>query len=134
MPPYFATEKESVLVISMTTRGVVARAAVKCGYAVTTVRDVPESVDCLRKRKYRAVLVDLDASDLDPLELVLNVRDFDAAVPIVVMASLWDAANITSLGTQPRTMLVAKSDNVADLSRDLARLPLLEAATGQAAP
>jgi len=117
------TDGEQVLIVSTAVRGAVARAAEGCGFAVDVVRDVSRAVAHLRRRRYRAVLVDLDAADVDSLELVLNVRDFDPVVPIVVIAADWDATNMTTLGAQPGTMLVATPGNVADLSHDLARLP-----------
>ena len=125
------TNRELVLIVSTAVRGTVARAAEGCGFAVDVVRDVSQAVAHLRRRRYRAVLVDLDAADVDSLELVLNVRDFDPTVPIVVMAAVWDATNMTTLGAQPGTMLVAKPGNVADLSDDLARLSLNKITAGQ---
>jgi hypothetical protein len=121
-----ATARGNVLVLSNWPRGVVVQAAERCGFRVDVVRDVSEAVLHLGRRRYRAVLADLDASNVDCLELVLNVRDFDPVVPIAVLASEWNVADLTAIGTQSGTMLVAKSDRVSGMSNELARLPLLD--------
>jgi DNA-binding response OmpR family regulator len=121
-----STVRGNVLVVSNWPRGVVVQAAERCGFSTDVVRDVSEAVLNLGRRRYRAVLADLDRSNVDCLELVLNVRDFDPAVPIAVLASEWVMADLTVIGTQSGTMLVAKSDRVSDMSNELARLPLLE--------
>lgn len=121
-----ATVHGTVLVVSDWPRGVVIQAAERCGLTADVVRDVPEAVRNLGRRRYRAVLADLDKSNVDCLELVLNVRDVDAAVPIVVLASEWVVADLMGIGMQSGTMLIAKSDRVSDMSNELARLPLLE--------
>jgi len=121
-----ATVHGNVLVVSNWPRGVVVQAAERCGLTADVVGDVPEAVLNLGRRRYRAVLADLDRSNVDCLELVLNVRDFDPAVPIAVLASEWVMADLMGIGTQSGTMLVAKSDRVSDMSNELARLPLLK--------
>lgn len=100
------------------------RAALECGLVTDIVRDISQAVGSLRRKRYQAVLADLDASNVDCLELVLNVRDFDRRVPIAVLATEWDAAEMAAVGTQPGLLLVSKSERVAEIANNLARLPL----------
>jgi ActR/RegA family two-component response regulator len=116
-----------VLVVSTSSRGIIARAVRQRGYVPDVARDVAEAVAHLGRQRYRAVIVDLDSSDVDCLELILNVRDFDPSVLVIVMASAWSAANMAAADAQPGTVLVAKSGNVSSVSNVLARLPLLNA-------
>lgn len=126
MASQLETAARKVLVVSNWSRGVVARAAQECGYITDIARDVSEAVVQLGRQRYRAILADMDGSDVDCLELVLNVRDFDQCVPIAVMATDWNAADIAAIGSQPGLLLVAKSDSVTEVTNDLARLSLLE--------
>lgn len=46
-----------------------------------------EAVDTLRHEQIEAILVDTTSAELDALEFVLNVRDINESVPILVVAS-----------------------------------------------
>ena len=55
---------------------------------VPLVRErIDEALDTLRHEQIGGVLVDAASADVDALEFVLNVRDIDSAVPILVTAS-----------------------------------------------
>lgn len=108
MAPDTSNEISSVLVVSESTRGVAARAARQCGFVPDVARDIPEAVACLGRQRYRAVILDLDSSNVDCLELVLNVRDIDSSVLVIVMASAWNAATIATANAHPGIVLVAK--------------------------
>ncbi|MCL4693399.1 MAG: hypothetical protein KJ060_12930 [Candidatus Hydrogenedentes bacterium] len=124
MTPRTQTASRQVLIVSNGPRGIVARAALECGLVTEIVRDISEAIGSLRRKRYQAVLADLDASNVDCLELVLNVRDFDRKVPIAVVATEWDAAEMAAAGTQPGLLLVSKSERVSEIANNLARLPL----------
>jgi hypothetical protein len=56
-----------------------------------------------------AILVDRDQKEVDELELVLNVRDMDAHIPIILIGSTTDEHMDLILSNQPATFIVPKS-------------------------
>jgi hypothetical protein len=75
----------------------------------------------LRSERFAAVLVDRGATDVDALEFVLNVRDINEHVPVVVVGSTGDTDDEEALRAQPRTQVLDRSREraLAELERVL---------------
>ncbi|GEM_PF-1600912 len=54
------------------------------GFEPLVRTSIEDAVKALRRERFAAVLLDRRHASLDPVELVLNVRDLDASVPVVV--------------------------------------------------
>jgi DNA-binding NtrC family response regulator len=56
------------------------------GFTAVYRDGVLAALTALRKDVYAALIIDMDAAQVDPLEAVLNVRDYDAALPVFLVA------------------------------------------------
>ena len=66
-----------------------------------------------------AVLVDRDQKIVDELELVLNVRDLDKEIPILLVGSFRETSVDALLSSRHATFLVRKPINSRSLLGDL---------------
>ncbi len=64
----------------------------------------------LRRTRFNAIIVDREHASFDVLEFVLNVRDFEPSIPIVILAESLDAVSAQALENQPQTLLLEKWD------------------------
>ena len=74
------------------------------------VNNTMEAVQQLRRTRFNAIIIDRDHASFDTLEFVLNVRDFEPSIPIVVLADSLDTASTHALESQPQTLLLEKKD------------------------
>ena len=70
--------------------GALATALLDTGHVPLVRNRIDEALETLRHERIEGILVNASHTDVDVLEFVLNVRDVDEGVPIVVTAS--DAA------------------------------------------
>ena len=73
----------------------------------------------LRHMRASAILVDRDGKKADDLELVLNVRDVDERIPIILVGSPSQRQTEALLWRQPATFLIHKPVNDASLLQEL---------------
>ena len=76
-------------------------------------------LDKLRHEQFGAIVVDQRYANPDVLELVLNVRDIDERIPVVVLGKLSDEAVRKTLASQRQTMVV---EDTADGNKLAGRL------------
>jgi FixJ family two-component response regulator len=81
---------------------------------------VQHSLDKLRHGRFAAVCVDRKRTRADVLEFILNVRDIDAAVPVVVIGSDADERIDRKIMRQDRTVVLPKIKNRDELAEELA--------------
>jgi CheY-like chemotaxis protein len=62
----------------------------------------------LRHVQTTAILVDRNQKEVDELELVLNVRDMDGNIPIILIGSTTDEHMDLVLSNQPATFVISK--------------------------
>ena len=74
------------------------------------VSNTLEAVQQLRRSRFNAIIIDRDCAPFDTLEFVLNVRDFEPSITIVVLADNLDTTNTHALESQPQTLLLEKKD------------------------
>lgn len=73
----------------------------------------------LRHTQASAVLVDRDGKKADDLELVLNIRDVDERIPILLIGSPAERQTETLLWRQPATFLIHKPVSDSSLRKEL---------------
>jgi DNA-binding response OmpR family regulator len=81
-------------------------------------------IHAIRHMQAAAILVDRDQHKADELELVLNVRDLDGKIPIVLIGSSSEEGTDAILSNQPSTFLIRKSTSSRSLAADLRALPI----------
>lgn len=96
----------ALLVLGSVTDRTLVDALFDLGFSPLVRDSMPSALSKLRCERFAAVLVDRDSADIDALEFVLNVRDIDEHVPVVVVGGSLDAgdekalrAHLTHLGT-----------------------------------
>lgn len=76
-----------------------------------------EALDKLRRESFAAIFIERDSGTVDPLEFILNARDFDARTPIFVVGRFGrDQVDRALLQQQGIRLL----DRAADLGEALA--------------
>jgi len=81
--------------------------------------DIESILDKLRHDQFGAVLVDGRYANTDVLELILNVRDVDEQIPVVVLGKLSDEAVRKTLAAQKQTTLVEDAADSGKLAERL---------------
>jgi DNA-binding NtrC family response regulator len=73
------------------------------------------SLEKLRHEKFRAILVDQKFTKADALEFVLNVRDIDEKIPVIVIGDGTDEKVVQKIAKQENTRVfgeVASADEL----------------------
>jgi DNA-binding NtrC family response regulator len=76
----------------------------------------------LRHENYAAIVVDSRNANIDVLELVLNVRDIDGQIPVVVLGKLNDQAVRRTLESQKQATVIENTRDWKKLEEDLAQI------------
>jgi CheY-like chemotaxis protein len=80
------------------------------------------ALDKLRHERFELVLIDRQSARVDVLELVLNVRDLDRNIPIVVVGRSHDPAEERSLRSQKHVFVIEQPGDREALVRTVERL------------
>jgi hypothetical protein len=83
---------------------------------------MPGALERLRRGRLAAVLIDRGFTRVDPLEFILNVRDIEAAVPVVVIGSANDEFVDRQIRRQRCTAVVDGVRNMDLLAEELVRV------------
>jgi DNA-binding NtrC family response regulator len=114
-----AERNRNVLVLGSERNEAFAQVLHEIKLAPTFVRTLEGVVHALRHMKATAVLVDRNQGGADELELVLNVRDLDPEIPIILIGSTREGRADEILSSQQATYLVRKPMNSKSLAGDL---------------
>ena len=76
--------RKSVLLVSSGKNKALIEALLDRGVEILVRSAVLSALQALRRQDVAAVAIDLNHTELDLLELILNIRDLDAAVPVVL--------------------------------------------------
>ncbi len=91
------------------------------GFAPQVWGSMQHSLDKLRHEKFAAILVDLKFTHADVLEFILNVRDIDKEVPVVVVGTVEDERIDRTIVKQARTRVLTEIENRDRFVEKLAR-------------
>ena len=118
-----------VLVVASHLHQSVKQALAGAGIEANTANTLPQTLHQLRRGSYDAVLIDARRTMLDALELVLNIRDVDAAAPIIVYGAPAHDANGRALRGQPNLTCIERG-RVEQLARHISQLEAGQAVGG----
>jgi DNA-binding NtrC family response regulator len=121
-----AAEERSVLVLGSDRNKVFVQTLRELKLVPTFVGSLEGVVHGLRHMQAAAILVDSDHRGADDLELVLNVRDLDPEVPILLVGSSREERAERILSTRKNTFLIRKATRSRSLADEIR--PLLEPA------
>jgi hypothetical protein len=86
------------------------------GFRPVVRRSMREALDKIRHEAFVGIVVERDGVDVDVLEFVLNVRDYDADTRILVVG---DPRTDRVLASMDRTFNVGQVNSISDLKREL---------------
>jgi CheY-like chemotaxis protein len=117
-----AAKKYPVLVLGCDRDGSFTKTLSDFRFSPTFLRSTEAVLHALRHTQAKAILVDRDQKAADELELVLNVRDMDEEIPIILIGSSTDERTERILMSLPATLLIDKPIRDTSLGRELIRL------------
>ena len=85
-------------------------------------RNIPQALDKLRHEHFAMIVVDRSHTDVDVLEFILNVRDIDGEIPIVVIGQSDDTLDDQILRAQPRTFVSGQYDSPEHFAREIGQI------------
>lgn len=91
------------------------------GFTPQVWGSMQHSLDKLRHEKFAAILVDLKFTHADVLEFILNVRDIDKKVPVVVIGPVEDERIDRKIVKQAHTRVLTEIENRDRFVEKLAR-------------
>lgn len=115
-------DKSTILIISSNVPPNLLDIVIQRGNDPVVTQDLTEIVEKLSRNHYSAVVVDLDHTCTDPLEVVLTARDIDPEVPILVLGTSLDTPIATAMEKCRYVETLAKSTSPNALRRVLARI------------
>ena len=112
----------AVLVLSRDENSYVLESVFSIGLAPVVRDDMHEALDKIRHDRFAMIVVDRNRADVDVLEFILNVRDIDVELPVVVIGQEGYKADTEILKDQPKTFLVEEFDTADEVARELERV------------
>ncbi len=92
------------------------------GFAPQVWGSMQHSLDKLRRHKFAAVIVDRKFNRADPLEFILNIRDIDDKVPVVILGSPKDKRIESKIHQQDFTKVFDHNNNDDKLAEKLSQV------------
>ncbi len=89
------------------------------GFASQVWGSMQHSLDKIRHQKFTAILVDQKFTKADVLEFILNVRDIDKKVPVVVIGNGTDEKVARKIAKQGNTTVLSEVESSEKLAEKL---------------
>ena len=92
------------------------------GLAPLVRENIQGVLDKVRHEQFGAIVVDQRHANIDVLELILNVRDVDGRIPVVVLGKLRDEAIRKTLASQKQIKVVGDTKDGQKLAGRLGEI------------
>ena len=106
-----ASRKAIVMVMGSRRSRPLLEALDKAGVRPVLEQSMPKALTTLEQNRVAAVVVDRARVDVDALEFVLNVRDVDSQLPVLIVGRSSDRKGDATLASQDGTHLVDGPDS-----------------------
>lgn len=110
---------QSVLVLGTYANKILIDIILGIGLTPLVRENILSVIDKLRHERFSAIIVDQDCANPDILELILNVRDIDEQIPVVVLGQLSKKEIRKTLASQNKTIVVENTTNGNKLAEKL---------------
>jgi CheY-like chemotaxis protein len=104
----------TVLVIGKDEKSPLVETLFDFGYMPLLRRDMHDALYKLRHERFRAIFVDRSYEGIDALEFILNVRDINGDIPIILIGQPLDQHEEEILKKQPNLHLFENVHNGAE--------------------
>ena len=92
------------------------------GFAAQVWGSVQHSLEKIRHQKFTAILVDQKFTHADVLEFILNVRDIDKKVPVVVIGNGAEEKITQKIAKQDYTTVLSEVESNDKLTNELGQV------------
>jgi len=106
-----ASRKAIVMVMGSRRSRPLLQALDKAGLRPVLEQSMPKALTTLEQNRVAAVVVDRPRVDVDALEFVLNVRDVNSQLPVLIVGRSSDRKGDATLAAQDATHLVDEPDS-----------------------
>ena len=114
------SEVITILVLGFDEQDDLSNTLFEAGYVPIVRGNMMEALSKLKHEPFAAVLVDKNHSEEDTLEFILNIRDMDGQIPIIVFGTIDNEDENRVLSKQNNTCLVGESYN--EIKNEIKRL------------
>lgn len=112
-------ESASVLVLGSYKECKLNDALSRAGFTPIVRRSMQEALDKIRHGRFAGIVVERDWVDVDVLEFVLNVRDYDPHTRVIVAGKSTDPITDRALESMRRTFNVGRVKGADHLTQEL---------------
>jgi len=106
-----ALKRATVMVVGSRQSRPLLEALNKAGARPVLKQSMPKALTALRQDRIAAIVVDRARVGIDALEFVLNVRDVDPRLPVLIVGRSSDRKSDLTLAAQDATYLVDEPDS-----------------------
>lgn len=110
---------QAVLILGNHANRDLVQAVASTGLAPQVWGSMRHSLDKLVHERFAAVVIDRKFTHADVLEFILNVRDIDKTIPVVVVGPGQDEQIERKIVNQDYTVVLAESERAETLARKL---------------
>ena len=111
---------QALLILGSQANQEYVEALAKIGFVPEVWGSVRHSLDKVRRRRLSGVVVDRKFTHADVLQFILNVRDINRTIPVVVIGSGKNKRIEGKINKQDRTVVLSESDRGQELAKELA--------------
>jgi hypothetical protein len=108
-----------VLVVSSQVETNLVDALVSIGFSPLVRESIQSALDGLRHEKFAAIVVNQKRAKVDVLEFILNVRDIDTEIPVLVVGPLHDEPTYKTLQRLSNTAILREFESAESLAKSL---------------
>lgn len=111
---------QAVLILGNHANRDLAQAVANAGFAPQVWGSMRHSLDKLVRERFAAVVIDRKFTRADVLEFILNIRDIDKTIPVVVVGPGKDERIERKIVDQDHTVVLAEFEGAETLAQKLA--------------
>lgn len=110
---------QAVLVVSSQVETNLVDALISIGFSPLVRESIQSALDRLRHEKFAAIVVDQKRAKVDVLEFILNVRDIDTEIPVLVVGPLKSEPTYETLQRLYNTVILTEFESAESLAKSL---------------
>jgi CheY-like chemotaxis protein len=113
-----------ILLVDDNANGLKARKMVleELGYAIVTASNGHDALERFTPNKFDLVVTDYKMPRMDGLELIVNLRELEPGLPIILISGFVDSMGLNEDNTKADAVIQKSANEVSHLSRAVARL------------
>lgn len=115
-------KSDAILILGSKQDRALCDALLDFGFEVLVRESIAGAIEKLRTDRFLAIVADAQHTTEDVLEFVLNIRDFDESIPILVTGPFPVAGKDKTLLSRLRVAVVHRGRALQDMGKTITRL------------